>query len=1098
MGAFGLGLVLNFTDNATAGMNKVSNTFNLMSQNADAMVSSVEGSLSRLSNMGIIGSTLLQFGDTMQSAGAGILNTYEKIGKKITDIGMDMYSARAQLTSLYGGADPAEEQLNNIMTYARKSVFAYQDVMKAVIMMKANGIEALEEVTSSSGKSTQKLMDYASDLAAFNPQMRNSYGTGVRAAMGAINEYIAEGNAISLKRGASLDINAILGEDKGATIEERTRQIADLMEKLNMVGLTAGLAGTPMQQLSNMGDLVFQTFAKISDNGVFEKFSEILGTLTTPIQRLADETDIFDRVARSLADAMLAIMNPIQKVAEYLATWIEPILEFVAQHPKLVAMIGVIGGIAGVSLLAAGMLLKLVGSITMLQVSLGLFRLSGLGGIGIFKMMITAVGGLISAIAPFIAIAFLMYQAWTNNILGIRDVLTGFIQDVMFLGTVLVDALSDDTISYDMWIKARDMGLLPFIETILNLKYNVIDFINGFKQGLQDIKSFVDQVADTMTPFGFTLKDITDKVTLLLNKFVGFKFSSGWESAGKVFSVIGTALLVALPAIKIVSILFGAMTSPIGLIAAGIALVVMNFDKLKEVLGNIPGVIENLDLKSLGGYISAALLGLLATIKGGSFATGFANVLLGVFKGGFGLLMNLGAFFGPMLVKFFPALVSGLWSMISAGIQLFAGLFAGIFTKMLPLFGAKVITLGSKLLALFLSIFGGLGAKLIPILLKVGGLILGAISALFGPIISAIGGVPLLIGGAIIAAIAVVVALITNNGEGIKNAFSKIWNAIPEPIQGVILKVTQMLSGLANKLIDALGLRPLMNTIQQNLPQIIQWFSNLGNQILGIFSTLINWVRGAWDGWLGDLIRNIGSFVGNVITIVGGLLAVLIPIVMDLIQGILDVVLPIVDGIGAVINDVMTVINGILEFIIGVFTGDWGKAWDGVVSTFSGIFNAVKDIFKTVINAVIGLANKFIGALNKISIPGTDIGVNIPEMPLLNTGGYVEREGMAVLHPSEVVVNAPMTKKLDEFLSSQGKAVPNAGAVPTQVTPPAVTADSHDDYSVKFEQGSIVIQAQKGMSESEMRKMAETIMKYAERKKEIDAMARKPRKEVYA
>lgn len=1098
MGAFGLGLVLNFTDNATAGMNKVSNTFNLMSQNADAMVSSVEGSLSRLSNMGIIGSTLLQFGDTMQSAGAGILNTYEKIGKKITDIGMDMYSARAQLTSLYGGADPAEEQLNNIMTYARKSVFAYQDVMKAVIMMKANGIEALEEVTSSSGKSTQKLMDYASDLAAFNPQMRNSYGTGVRAAMGAINEYIAEGNAISLKRGASLDINAILGEDKGATIEERTRQIADLMEKLNMVGLTAGLAGTPMQQLSNMGDLVFQTFAKISDNGVFEKFSEILGTLTTPIQRLADETDIFDRVARSLADAMLAIMNPIQKVAEYLATWIEPILEFVAQHPKLVAMIGVIGGIAGVSLLAAGMLLKLVGSITMLQVSLGLFRLSGLGGIGIFKMMITAVGGLISAIAPFIAIAFLMYQAWTNNILGIRDVLTGFIQDVMFLGTVLVDALSDDTISYDMWIKARDMGLLPFIETILNLKYNVIDFINGFKQGLQDIKSFVDQVADTMTPFGFTLKDITDKVTLLLNKFVGFKFSSGWESAGKVFSVIGTALLVALPAIKIVSILFGAMTSPIGLIAAGIALVVMNFDKLKEVLGNIPGVIENLDLKSLGGYISAALLGLLATIKGGSFATGFANVLLGVFKGGFGLLMNLGAFFGPMLVKFFPALVSGLWSMISAGIQLFAGLFAGIFTKMLPLFGAKVITLGSKLLAPFLSIFGGLGAKLIPILLKVGGLILGAISALFGPIISAIGGVPLLIGGAIIAAIAVVVALITNNGEGIKNAFSKIWNAIPEPIQGVILKVTQMLSGLANKLIDALGLRPLMNTIQQNLPQIIQWFSNLGNQILGIFSTLINWVRGAWDGWLGDLIINIGSFVGNVITIVGGLLAVLIPIVMDLIQGILDVVLPIVDGIGAVINDVMTVINGILEFIIGVFTGDWGKAWDGVVSTFSGIFNAVKDIFKTVINAVIGLANKFIGALNKISIPGTDIGVNIPEIPLLNTGGYVEREGMAVLHPSEVVVNAPMTKKLDEFLSSQGKAVPNAGAVPTQVTPPAVTADSHDDYSVKFEQGSIVIQAQKGMSESEMRKMAETIMKYAERKKEIDAMARKPRKEVYA
>lgn len=1098
MGAFGLGLVLNFTDNATAGMNKASNTFNLMSRNADAMATSVEGSMGRLSNMGIVGTTLMQFGSTMQSAGAGVINTYERIGKKITDVGMEMYSARAQLTSLYGGEDPAEKQMNNIMTYARKSVFAFQDVMKATIMMKANGIEALDEVTSSSGKSTQKLMDYASDLAAFNPQMRNAYGTGVKAAMGAINEYIAEGNAMSLKRGASLDINSILGETKASTIEGRTKQIADLMEKMHMVGLTAGLAQTPMQQLSNMGDLVFQTFSRISDDGVFEKFSQILETLTGPIQKLADESDIFDRVAKSIAEAMLSIMGPIQKIAEYLAKWIEPILEFVAQHPKLLSMITVIVGIGGAALVAGGMLLKLLGSVTMLQVSLGLFRMSGLGGVGMLKMMATSVGGLITSIAPFIAIAVLMYEAWKHNVLGIRDVLTSFIHDVMFLGKAIADVFDDDTLSYDIWVKAKDMGLLPFIETILNLKYNVKDFINGFKKGMQEVKSFIDKVMNTMTPFGFTLKDITDKVTKIFDKFVGFKFSSGWEKAGKTFAIIGAGLLVALPVIKVVSILFGAMSSPIGLIVAGVILLVKNFDKLKGVLGNIPKVIKNLDLKSLGGFVSAALLGLLATVKGGSFAPSFAKVMLGIFKGGFGLITSLGGTFGPLLGKFFPALFQGLVGLLPVGAQLFTGLFVGIFKKMLPLWGSRIMSLGGKVLSPVLRIFGGLGSKLLPLLLKIGGPILGAITSLLGPIVSAIGGLPLLIGAAIIGAIAVVVALVTGHGDGIKKAFGKIWNAIPEPIKGIIVKVLKMISGLANKLIDALGLRPLMNTIQKNLPQIIKWFSKLGNQILGIFSKLIKWVKGAWDGWLGSLVKNIGNFVGNVITIVGGLLAVVIPIVVSLISGILDVVLPIVDGIGSVINDIMTVINGILDFIIGVFTGDWSRAWDGIVSVFSGLFHGIVDIFKTVINLVIGLANKFIGALNKIKVPGTDIGINIPNIPLLNTGGYVQQEGVAYLHPSEVVVNAPMTKKLDEFLSNKDKAVPNINAVPAQVTPPAVTTDSHDDYSVKFESGSIVIQAQAGMSESEMRQMAEAIMKYAERKREIDAMARKPKKEVYA
>ena len=85
------------------------------------------------------------------------------------------------------------------------------------------------------------------------------------------------------------------------------------------------------------------------------------------------------------------------------------------------------------------------------------------------------------------------------------------------------------------------------------------------------------------------------------------------------------------------------------------------------------------------------------------------------------------------------------------------------------------------------------------------------------------------------------------------------------------------------------------------------------------------------------------------------------------------------------------VLNGLIDFIRVVFTGNWQRAWSGVVSIFSGIFSGLKTIAKQPINAIISQVNKAIGGINGMisllnKVPGVNIG-SIPKIPMLWKGG---------------------------------------------------------------------------------------------------------------
>ncbi len=99
-------------------------------------------------------------------------------------------------------------------------------------------------------------------------------------------------------------------------------------------------------------------------------------------------------------------------------------------------------------------------------------------------------------------------------------------------------------------------------------------------------------------------------------------------------------------------------------------------------------------------------------------------------------------------------------------------------------------------------------------------------------------------------------------------------------------------------------------------------------------------------------------------------------------------------------NLIKIVLNGVIDFIRGVFTGDWERAWNGVIQIFQGIFTYIGNIAKRPINSVIGMVNGAISGINTLirginNLPGVDI-PTIGKIPYLAKGGVLS-SGSAIV-----------------------------------------------------------------------------------------------------
>ena len=594
---FGLGLVLSFTDNASSGIQNAVNSLNQLTETA----SNASSSLTGMAQLGAFSVVTNQLGSSFVSAGQSILSTFTQIIGKVNETGQTLMYAENQLDKLYEGSSrTGKDVLGDISQYAKQSIFEFEDLIPVVTMLKANGIEAFDMIASSTGNANQTLMDYAADLAAFNPQMRNAYGTGIKAAMGALNEYIAEGNAMSLKRGASLDITSILGEDKGATIEERSRQVADLMEKLNMVGMTAQLAETPMVKLSNMSDTLFQFLGMIAQSGVYDKFNDIIGVFADFINNIP--SDELQAVANSIGSALADLLKPIEWLAEKIVTLARGFKDLVSNNPEIAKFVILGTALTGVLLLLSGIALKVASSIGMLTIGLNSFG-------GSFSTITTLLKGgamkILGTLLPLTATIGLVYLAWKSDFGGIRTLLTQFISNIrgsfdtarqalnmnvndmmitvnnlqntgdfwsnitvglIKIGTLwqaLSDAWNDYTLSEDVYLKCKELGILPLVEAILDLKWRFDHFKEGFMEGWNTIGNFVKGIVTSISDTfkGTFIETAIDGITRFFQALSN-NDPEQWRKVGVVIGEIAAVILPLATAMK----MFNRVTSLGGII----------------------------------------------------------------------------------------------------------------------------------------------------------------------------------------------------------------------------------------------------------------------------------------------------------------------------------------------------------------------------------------------------------------------------------------------------------------------------------------------------------------------------------------------------
>lgn len=110
--------------------------------------------------------------------------------------------------------------------------------------------------------------------------------------------------------------------------------------------------------------------------------------------------------------------------------------------------------------------------------------------------------------------------------------------------------------------------------------------------------------------------------------------------------------------------------------------------------------------------------------------------------------------------------------------------------------------------------------------------------------------------------------------------------------------------------------------------------------------------------------------------------------------------------VGGIFNGVKQIFQGVIDFVAGVFTGNWSRAWQGVVSIFGGIMSGLGAVIKAPLNAVIGIINGAISGINSIhvSIPdwvpglgGRSFGPHLSRIPYLAKGGIVDQPTLAMV-----------------------------------------------------------------------------------------------------
>jgi len=283
--------------------------------------------------------------------------------------------------------------------------------------------------------------------------------------------------------------------------------------------------------------------------------------------------------------------------------------------------------------------------------------------------------------------------------------------------------------------------------------------------------------------------------------------------------------------------------------------------------------------------------------------------------------------------------------------------------------------------------------------------------------------------------------------------------AVMELVNVMKTMVTQskIASTIQNTIGSALGLL-LDLVLLPFLPLLVWGILNLYNVILTVGNLWRDWMKGtpklpdvfdpnksALDktvdvvSWINELARSwtemMKGLILNIALAVGEIGATIIKFLWDIGYEIGTILFEaakqagadymawfttswsnLTSGLSNAWNDAMLGLEEFKNLVLGFFTFDWLKGWiDAFWSGFKAIGDAIGTIpalldqaIAAIISGAKAIANAFIGGINAVLDSGRSIfgGLVPANLPYLDTGGLIEKTGVAVVHKGETVTPA--------------------------------------------------------------------------------------------
>ena len=300
-------------------------------------------------------------------------------------------------------------------------------------------------------------------------------------------------------------------------------------------------------------------------------------------------------------------------------------------------------------------------------------------------------------------------------------------------------------------------------------------------------------------------------------------------------------------------------------------------------------------------------------------------------------------------------------------------------------------------------------------------------------------------------------------------AIGTVVSALSGPLLAIIALVVATVAALVNLWNTNEGFR---NAVVDIATQVMSILQNLAVVVQPILDTLKIALLAIWQEALVPLWENFQIVIGNIVTLISWLFDGISPIinaivslieiiVIPLIQGLLTVIVGFVtssagllgsflSSVSGIIDAVIQAIRGLIYFITGVFTGDWRKAWEGVIDIFGAIFNTIRNVCRAPINAVIGCLNGAISGINKMIDGLNTLHFDIPDwVPALGGKSF----GLSLSHLGKIPALATGGNLLkgSAIVGERGAELLTQMGTQTRVTPLTDSGGSNKQELIDYQ-----------------------------------------------